>query len=103
VSLKRSCSLWGALYVVCAVFVGHLVWRRFPKIPPAAISGAIGGGIVWMGLAYLAGVRTKLAEAARLRGGAGTRPDARLRRLRRVEAEVELVEERMREAVGVGD
>ena len=44
-----------------------------------------------------------LAEAARLRGGAGTRPDARLRRLLSVEAEVELVEERMREAVGVGD
>lgn len=66
-TLKRSCSLTAAMYVLCALFVGHLVWRRFPVVG-AVIGGAIvGGGIVWMGLAYLAGVWTKLAEARRLR------------------------------------
>jgi len=67
VTLKKSCSLMGALYVVCAIFVGHLVYRRFPLIPAVLIGGVVGGGIVWMGLAYLAGVWTKLAEARRLR------------------------------------
>jgi hypothetical protein len=67
VTTKGSCSLAGALYLVCAIFVGHLVYRRMP-LAGAVIGGAIvGGGIVWMGLAYLAGVGTKLAEARRLR------------------------------------
>jgi hypothetical protein len=56
-----------ALYLVCALFVGHLVYRRFPTLGAAAGGGAVGGGIVWMGLAYLVGVWTKLAEAKRLR------------------------------------
>lgn len=57
----------GALYLVCAIFVGHLVYRRFPVMGAVIGGGIVGGGIVWMGLAYLAGIWTKLSEARRLR------------------------------------
>ena len=78
-SLKRSCGLSLAVYVVAAVFVGHLVYRRYPRVFEAVVSGAVGGGIVWMGLAYLAGVRTKLAEISRLRStdAGGPPPDGK--------------------------
>lgn len=66
-SLKKSCSTWFAVYVAAAILVGHIIYRRFPQLVPAAIGGAVGGGIVWLGLAYLAGVRTKIAEALRSR------------------------------------
>jgi hypothetical protein len=67
-NIKKSCSLWLAIYVVVAIAVGALVYRRFPLAGAAIGGGVFGGGIVWLGLAYLAGVRTKIAEALRLRG-----------------------------------
>lgn len=66
-SMKKSCTAWLVVYVVVAVLVGHLIYRRVPAISAALWGGAIGGGIVWIGLANLAGVRTKLAEITRLR------------------------------------
>ena len=66
-SLKKSCSLWLAIYAVAAIFVGHIVYRRFPLIGAAVVGGVIGGGIVWLGLAFLGGVWQKIAEALRLR------------------------------------
>jgi hypothetical protein len=76
-SMKKSCGVWLAIYVIVAVFVGHLIYRRLPILSAAFWGGAIGGGIVWMGLANLAGVRTKLAEIVRLRAteAGGPPPD----------------------------
>lgn len=65
--MKKSCGVWLVIYVAVAIFVGHLIYRRVPVISAAFWGGAIGGGIVWIGLANLAGVRTKLAEITRLR------------------------------------
>jgi len=65
--MKRSCSAWLVVYVAVALFLGHIVYRRFPQIVPAIIGGVVGGGIVWIGLTNLAGVWTKIAEALRSR------------------------------------
>jgi hypothetical protein len=67
VSLKKSCSAWFAIYLIAAIVVGALVYRRCPLVGAALGGGAVGGGIVWLGLAYLAGVRTKILEAVRVR------------------------------------
>ncbi|HEV2721422.1 MAG TPA: hypothetical protein VG323_15475 [Thermoanaerobaculia bacterium] len=73
--MKKSCSTWSVIYFVAALFVGHLVYRRFPMTVAVLAGGAIGGGIVWLGLAYLVGVWTKLAEARRMsRAGEGGPP-----------------------------
>ena len=64
--MKKSCAAWFAVHIVAALFVGHLIFRRYPVWPAVVFGGAFGGFIVWMGLAYLAGVRTKLVEARRL-------------------------------------
>lgn len=79
--MKKSCSTWLAVYAVVAIGVGWLVYHRFPLVGAAFGGGTIGGGIVWLGLAYLAGVRTKIADAMRLRSTAEGGPledDARV-------------------------
>jgi hypothetical protein len=63
--LKKTCGTYGALYVACAIVMGFLAWRR---IDIAAIPAAIiGGAILWMGLAYLAGIPDKMVRASRIR------------------------------------
>ncbi len=65
--MKKTCLAWFAVYVLAALFVGHLIFRRYPVWPAVVFGGAFGGFVVWIGLAYLGGVRTKLVEARRLR------------------------------------
>lgn len=73
-SVKLACSTWFAMYVVAAVFLGHLVYHRLPKIGEAFVSGIVGGGIASMGLLYLGGIWTKIAEALRLRRSMDRQP-----------------------------
>jgi hypothetical protein len=64
-SLKKTCGAWTVVYLVCALLLGFIAGRRF--LIAAIPGGLIGGGILWVGIAYLSGIATKVAEARKLR------------------------------------
>ncbi|HKR66544.1 MAG TPA: hypothetical protein VJZ00_22645 [Thermoanaerobaculia bacterium] len=66
-SAARTCLLWAVLYLVIAALVGRVVYERYPELQPAVVGGLAAGFFLWIGLAYVAGVRTKSVEIAQLR------------------------------------
>lgn len=65
--MKKACGLQLALYLVLAAAVGAIVYRRFPVGPPAIMAAVFGGFAVYLGVAYLLGIRGKIAEAGMIR------------------------------------
>jgi hypothetical protein len=61
--LKWACLTWLLLYAAIAASLGLFVYRRVPQPGPAWAAGLIGGFFVWLGIAYLIGIRQKIAEA----------------------------------------
>jgi len=62
--VKKTCGVWAFIFVVCAAVMGFLAWRR---IDVAAVPAALaGGGVLWVGLAYLAGITEKMARARKI-------------------------------------
>ena len=73
--LKKTCLFWLAVYVVIAGAVGVAVYRRAGSGEAAFPAGIFGGGAVWLGLAYIAGIRDKRREAKMIRKAtSGERP-----------------------------
>lgn len=66
---KTACLAWFALYLLVAVSIGAIVYRRIGMIEPAAAAGLFGGGIAWVGLGFLAGIRQKFADLRMIRRG----------------------------------
>ena len=63
--MKKTCSFWTVVYFGCALLMGFLAGRR---IDVAAIPGAlVGGTLLWLGLAYIGGVRDKIRTAGLIR------------------------------------
>lgn len=67
--MKKSCGTWLAVYVVLAVAVGVIVYRRLPEPQIAATSGFFGGIVLWLGFGYLWGIKKKIADAKIIRRG----------------------------------
>jgi hypothetical protein len=65
--MKKACGTWFAVYLILAVVAGLLVYRRFPVPQVAAISGFFGGGALWLGFAYLWGIKKKFADSSMIR------------------------------------
>lgn len=61
--LKWACLTWLVLYAVIAASLGFFVYRRVAQPGPAWAAALIGGFFVWLGIAYLIGIRQKIAEA----------------------------------------
>ncbi len=75
-SLARTCILWFVLYLALATLVGAVVYERFPRPQVAAIAGLAAGFFIWVSLGYITGVKTKGAEARKLRKAIdGGRPE----------------------------
>jgi hypothetical protein len=66
-SLGRTCLLWSVLYLLLAAAIGALVYERYPDPRPAAIAGLASSFFLWMSIGYVAGIRTKGAEARQIR------------------------------------
>lgn len=60
--MKKSCGIWFAVYLIGAAAIAVAVYRRFPEAKPAAFAALIGGFFLWLGLAYLVGIRKKIVE-----------------------------------------
>jgi len=67
VSTKKSCSVMLVAYAIAAIFVGHLIYRRFPQAGEVFFGGAIGGGLLWFGFTWLWGAWDDVVETLRLR------------------------------------
>ena len=65
--MKKACLTWLALYAAIAIGGGWLVHRRWPIAEAAIGAGVVGGFFVWLGVAYLSGIRRKVAEARMIR------------------------------------
>jgi len=63
--VKKTCGTWAVIYLACAAVMGFLGWRR---IDVAAVPAAIiGGGVLWLGIAYIGGISEKIAKARRIK------------------------------------
>jgi hypothetical protein len=69
--LKKACTLWMAIYFACAIAIGLIAARRM--LIAAAPAGFVGGFLLWVGIAYLAGIGVKVSKARKL--GAALRGD----------------------------
>jgi hypothetical protein len=75
-SLKQSCLRWVVFYLVLFGITSTLIYVRFPRIQLALGAGAVSAAFLWMGIAYLIGIRTRKAEARMIRQGiTGGRPE----------------------------
>jgi hypothetical protein len=63
--VKKSCGVWAIVFFGCVLLVGFLAGRRI--IIAAAPGGIIGGAMLWLGLAYIGGIRDKLRIARLIR------------------------------------
>jgi hypothetical protein len=61
--MKKACAVSLALYLLTSAVIGAVVYRRFPVTSAALMSAFIGGFFVFLGFAYLFGIRGKIAEA----------------------------------------
>ena len=66
-STKKSCSIMLVGYAIAAIFVGHLIYRRFPQAGEVFFGGAIGGGLLWFAFTSLWGAWDDMVETLRLR------------------------------------
>ncbi|HEY3057259.1 MAG TPA: hypothetical protein VGK31_15135 [Thermoanaerobaculia bacterium] len=64
---KKACLTWLAVYVVLAVAIGLIVYRRYPQSGPAEGAAVFGGVVAWMGVAYLCTIPKKIGEAMMIR------------------------------------
>ncbi|MGZ8867103.1 MAG: hypothetical protein ACXW2P_02085, partial [Thermoanaerobaculia bacterium] len=65
--MKKACAVPLALYLLTAAVIGALVYRRFPMTSAALMSAFIGGFFVFLGFAYLFGIRGRIGEARMIR------------------------------------
>ena len=65
--MKKACAVPLALYLLTAAVTGAVVYRRFPVTSAALLTGFIGGFFVFLGFAYLFGIRGRIAEARMIR------------------------------------
>jgi len=72
--MKSACFAWLGLYLFLAISVGAIVYRRMPVAQTAVVAGAIGGGIAWIGVGFLAGIRQKFADVRMIRRGLAGEP-----------------------------
>jgi len=63
--MKKTCGVWAMVFLACALVMGFLAGRRI--IIAALPAGIIGGGVLWLGLAYIGGVGEKARTARRIR------------------------------------
>src|SRR2546421_4145807 len=63
--MKKTCGGWAMVFLACALVMGFLAGRRI--IIAALPAGIIGGGLLWLGLAYIGGVGEKVRTASRIR------------------------------------
>jgi len=64
--------LWLLVYLLCAIGVGGLAARRL--LVAGGPVGLIGGGLLWLGLAYLSGIPRKMAKARQIRSALAGEP-----------------------------
>src|SRR5512132_1136418 len=67
--MKRSCGIWFAVYLLLAAAIGVITYRRFPQIEADIGAGIVGGGVAWMGVAYIVGIKDKFRAAALIQRG----------------------------------
>lgn len=65
--MKKSCTAWLVLYLAASAAIAWVIYRRYPVTQSAVIGGLIGGFLVWIGLGWLAAIRTKFADAGMVR------------------------------------
>src|SRR5205814_557859 len=64
-SLKKTCGTFALIFLGCALLTGFLAARRI--LITAVPAGLIGGGILWLGIAYLIGIADKTRKARIIR------------------------------------
>lgn len=74
--MKQSCLRWTILYLIFAAAPAALIYARFPMVKVAAIGGLVSGFFLWMGIAYLIGIRARHGEIRQIRRAMqGGRPE----------------------------
>jgi hypothetical protein len=67
--MKWSCGIWLAVYLLLAAAIGAITYRRFPHGEAAAGAAIVGGGLAWLGVAYIFGIKDKYRAAALIQRG----------------------------------
>ena len=65
--MKKACGAWFVVYVILAVAVGMVVYRRFPVVQAAVGAGVVGGGVLWIGIGYFWGIKKKISDSGIVR------------------------------------
>lgn len=65
--MKRSCTIWLAVYLLLAAAAGAVAYRRYPDPSVAAGAGFVGGAVLWMAVGYFAGIARKFGTASMIK------------------------------------